>query len=325
MSNGINFDFFKKKDEGGTGAPPPVDAERNEAGKVLFRGLRWRFLLLLIVILAVVLWNQCVVITMPNEFNVIQQFGEITRVTETSGISFKVPFIQTTRSVPSDMRIYDIPISDVITQDKKTMVADSFVLWRVEDPTKFIRTLSGNVQTAELRIGNNSYNSMKNVISRLPQTDIISGRDTLAVKIFDNIGNTLDQYGVNLVGIETKSLDLPDDNKQAVYTRMISERNNIAAAYQAEGEEEARMIRTETDKTVSIMLSGAEAEAAETIAAGEQQYMEILNTAYNDPAKAEYYTFIRALDAAKLSLKDGDNLLILTPNSPLAQVFYSVG
>lgn len=326
MSNNINFDFFKKKDNGAAPGGPegPIDVEKNEAGRIMFRGIRNRLLVLAFLVLAFVLYKQCVVITMPDEYIVVRQFGEITRISTEPGVSLKAPFIQTISSVPNNIQLYDIPISDVITQDKKTMVVDSFVLWRVQDPTGFIRTLSGNIPNAESRISNISYNSMKNVISQLPQTEIISGRDTLALKIFDNIGDTLDQYGVDLIGIETKHLDLPDDNKQAVYVRMISERNNIAASYEAEGEEEARMIRTETDKTVSIMVSGANAEAAETIAEGEQQYMEILAGAYNDPEKAQFYAFIRALDAAKLSLKNGQTTLILTRDSPLAQIFYQL-
>ncbi|MGD9560441.1 MAG: SPFH domain-containing protein, partial [Oscillospiraceae bacterium] len=193
---------FGNKNSGGAGAP--IDPEHNEAAVLLRRGIVRRLIILGIIVLAALLFQQCVVVTKPNEYVVVQQFGEIRHITQQPGISFKLPFVQTTRSVPNNMRIYDIPISDVITQDKKTMVADSFVLWRVSDPTKFIRTLTGNIEQAESRIGNISYNSMKNVISRLPQTEIISGRDTLADKIFENIGNSLDQYGVDLIGIETK-------------------------------------------------------------------------------------------------------------------------
>jgi membrane protease subunit HflC len=307
----------------GAGGGGPADRQRNEASALLRRGLIRRAVFLGILVAFLILWNQCVVITMPNQFMVVQQFGEIVNIARQPGISFKMPFVQTTRPVASDMRIYDIPISDVITQDKKTMVADSFVLWRVSDPTAFIRTLSGNLYNAESRISNISYNSMKNVISRLSQADIISGRDTLAQKIFDNIGDTLDQYGVDLIGIETKRLDLPDDNKQAVYTRMISERNNIAASYLAEGDEEARLIRNQTDADVSILLSQANARAAETIADGERQYMELLAEAYNDAEKSEFYSFVRALDAAKASLSGGGTTLILGRDSPLADVFYA--
>ncbi|MDR1439421.1 MAG: protease modulator HflC [Clostridiales bacterium] len=317
MSNSKFYDF--SSDSGGG---DPIDMQRREAGGALRRGLIRRAVLLGIIVIFLIIWNQCVIITMPNQFVVVQQFGEIVKITRQPGISFKLPFIQTTRPVASSVSIYDIPISDVITQDKKTMVADSFVLWRVSDPTAFIRTLSGNMYNAESRISNISYNSMKNVISRLSQADIISGRDTLAQKIFDNIGDTLDQYGVDLIGIETKRLDLPDDNKQAVYARMISERNNIAASYLAEGDEEARLIRNQTDADVSILLSQANARAAETIADGERQYMEILASAYNDEEKSEYYSFIRALDAAKASLSGGGATLILGRESPLVDVFY---
>ena len=321
-----NFDFFGKKPDNGEGQPQEMHtAESTAAFGIFKRGMKGMTFFIIAILVIVFLFNQCLVITRPNEYIVIQQFGEIKNITQTAGISFKVPFIQTTRVLPKNVRIYDIPISDVITQDKKTMVVDSFVLWSISDPTKFIRNLSGNVASAELRIGNIAYNSMKNVISQLPQTEIISGRDTLALRIFENIGDSLDHYGVELIAIETKHLDLPDDNKQAVYTRMISERNNIAAAYEAEGEEEARKIRNETDRAVSVMLSQAEAKAAQTISEGEQRYMEILADAYNNAEKSEFYAFVRALDAAKAALSNGETTLILSENSPISQVFYGMG
>ena len=318
------FDFLKNL---GKKKEAPLEGEIQDqaaASAVLQGGMKRRGIVVVLVLLVIFLFNQCIVITKPNEYVLVQQFGEIKGITSHPGISFKLPFVQTTRALPHMIKLYDIPISDVITQDKKTMVVDSIVLWKISDPTKFIRTLSGNIASAELRIGNIAYNSMKNVISKLPQSEIISGRDKLAGKIFENIGDTLDQYGVELIGIETKHLDLPDDNKQAVYTRMISERNNIAASYHAEGEEEARKIRTETDKTVSIMLSQANAVAAQAIAEGEQKYMELLAEAYNDSQKSDFYAFVRALDAAQVALRGGETTLILSGDSPIARVFYSI-
>ena len=252
----------------------------------------------------------------------VQQFGKIVSVRAEPGLSFKLPFVQTVRVLPKTVLLYDLPISDVITKDKKTMVADSFVLWKVSDPLKFIQTLNGNVDNAEARISTIVYNSMKNVISSLSQTEIISGRDRLAGAIFDSIGDNLDQYGVTLVAVETKHLDLPDDNKNAVYERMISERNNIAAAYQAEGESEATKIRTETDKTISIQISEARANAEKIIAEGEAEYMRILSQAYADQERADFYSFVRSLDAAKVSMKGENKTLVLSKDSPLAQIFY---
>ena len=282
-----------------------------------------RFIILLFVlILAFVLVESSFVVTHADEYMIVQQFGRIVSIRAEPGLSFRIPFVQTQRSIPKSVQVYDIPISDVITKDKKTMVADSFVLWKVTDPEKFIESMSGNMSVAESRIGNNVYNSMKNVISNLDQVTIISGRDTLAQSIFAHLGSSLEQYGIVVIAVETKSLDLPDDNKMAVYERMISERNNIAASFQAEGESEARMIRTETDKTISIQLSEANASAEKLVAEGEAEYMSILAEAYNDPERAEFYSFVRGLDAAKKSLAGGGTTLVLSQDWPIAQVFY---
>ena len=133
-----------------------------------------------------------------------------------------------------------------------------------------------------------------------------------------------EQYGIEIQMVKIKKLDLPDENKDAVYNRMITERKNIAAAYKAQGESEAQKIRNTTDKETAVMLSEAEAKAAQLEAEGEAQYMQILSDAYNDPDKAEYYLFVRQLDAAKKSLEGGNTTLFLDSDSPLASVFEGV-
>lgn len=133
-----------------------------------------------------------------------------------------------------------------------------------------------------------------------------------------------EQYGIEIQMVKIKKLDLPDENKDAVYNRMITERKNIAAAYKAQGESEAQKIRNTTDKETAVMISEAEAKAAQLEAEGEAQYMQILSEAYNDPDKAEYYLFVRQLDAAKKSLKGGNKTLFLDSGSPLASVFEGV-
>ena len=284
---------------------------------------------ILAIVLAVVILiglSNCFVVTQQNEYTIIRQFGKVVDIRDTAGISFKLPIVQDSQTLPKAVLLYDLPVSDVITKDKKTMVADSFVLWRIEDPQKFIQTLNSSVSNAESRLSTLVYNSMKNTISGMNQTEVISGRDgELAAAIIAGVGTGLEQYGIELIAIETKRLDLPDDNKEAVYQRMISERNNIAAQFTAEGESEAQMIRSETDKEVEIMISQAKAQAEILEAEGEAEYMRILSDAYSDPDKAEFYNFVRSLDAAKISLTGKDNILILGPESPLAQIFYSDG
>ena len=198
------------------------------------------YIFIFVVIALWIVADSSMVVTYPNEFTVIKQFGKIVNIVEKPGLSVKVPFIQKAEKIENEVLLYDLAVSDVMKKDKKSMIADCFVLWRISDPQKYTQTLSAQKSNAEYRIDNIVYNSLKNVISSLSQEEVISGRDgELALVIKNNIGNTLEQYGITLLAVETKSLDLPDENKDAVYERMISERNNIAATYKAEGEDDA--------------------------------------------------------------------------------------
>lgn len=279
---------------------------------------------IIVLFLAVVLISSGLVVTYPNEYTVIKQFGKIESIRKEPGLSVKIPFIQTAEKIQNEVLLYDLAVSDVMTKDKKSMIADCFVLWRIDDPYKYTQTLSAQKSNAEFRIDTIVYNSLKNVISSLSQEEVISGRDgELAQAIEDNIGNTLNQYGITLLAVETKSLDLPDENKNAVYERMISERNNIAATYQAEGQEEAKEISNNTNAEIIVMQSEADAQAEEIIAKGEAEYMRILSDAYNDPEKADFYLFLRSLDAAKKTMTGNNKTLIIDETSPIAQIFYS--
>ncbi len=281
---------------------------------------------LIIVIALLILVNSGMVVTYPNEFTVIKQFGKIVDIREEAGLSFKVPFIQKAEKIENEILLYDLAVSDVMTKDKKSMIADCFALWSIEDPQRYTQTLSAQKSNAEFRIDTIVYNSLKNVISSMSQEEVISGRDgELTAAIMDNIGDTLSQYGIKLLAVETKSLDLPDENKAAVYERMISERNNIAATYQAEGQEEAKEISNKTNAEIIVMQSEADAKAAETIAKGEAEYMKILSEAYNDPEKADFYLFLRSLDAARATMLGDNKTLIIDETSPIAQIFYSRG
>lgn len=281
------------------------------------------FAIVFVLVVAFVVGNASLVVTYPNEYTVIKQFGKIVDIRENSGLSVKIPFVQKAEKIEKEVLLYDLAVSDVMTKDKKSMIADCFVLWKITDPQKYTQTLSAQKSNAEFRIDTIVYNSLKNVISSLSQEEVISGRDgELAESIKNNIGNTLEQYGITLLAVETKSLDLPDENKAAVYERMISERNNIAATYQAEGAEEAKQISNKTKAEIIVMQSEAEAQAEEIVAKGEAEYMKILSDAYNDPDKADFYIFVRSLDAAKASLTGSNKTLIIDETSPIADVFY---
>ncbi len=275
-----------------------------------------------IVVVALFLGLSCMVVTGENEYKLVRQFGKIDHVESEAGLSFKLPFIQTVDSLPKYIQIYDLAPSDVITRDKKTMITNSYVLWQITDPIKFAQTLNGSIGNAENRINTVVYNSIKNIISSLSQEEVISGRDgELTAAILNNMGNTFDQYGIKVLTVETKQLDLPADNKTAVYERMISERENIAATYTAEGTSEAQIIKNTTDKEVSIMISEAEKQAEILKAEGEAEYMKILSDAYSDESKTDFYSFVRSLDAVKASITGDNKTVILSEDSPIAQIF----
>lgn len=263
-----------------------------------------------------------VTVTQQNEYKLIRQFGKVDRVISSSGISFKIPFIESTQSLPKETMLYDLAASDVITKDKKTMISDSYVLWKISDPLKFAQTLNSSVESGESRINTAVYNATKNAISSMSQDQVITSRDgELSDMVTEAIGTNMDQYGIELLKFETKQLDLPDDNKEAVYERMISERDNIAATYKAEGNSEAKVIRNKTDKEVAIQISDAKKQAEILGAEGEQEYMKILAQAYGEEDRSEFYSFVRSLDALKTSMKGEDKTVILSADSPIAQIF----
>ena len=188
---------------------------------------------ILIAVLAVVilvLLLSSLYVVQPNEYGVVRQFGAVVDVKSEPGLYFKIPFVQEMSTLPNTVLLYDLPVSDMISADKTTLIADCFAIWRIEDPRLFIETLSGSVSNAEGRINANVYNALKTVLSSMTQAEIISGRDgTLVRTVMATIGDSFDRYGIELIAVETKKIDLPDDNKSAVFSRMISERNNIAA------------------------------------------------------------------------------------------------
>lgn len=263
-----------------------------------------------------------VTVTAQNEYKLIRQFGKVSRVISSPGISLKIPFVQTAATLPKETLLYDLAPSDVITADKKTMISDSYVLWRIADPLKFAQTLNSSIENGESRINTAVYNATKNAISSIPQDQVITSRDgELSEAVMASIGGSMGQYGIEIMKFETKQLDLPDDNKEAVYERMISERDNIAATYTAEGNSEAKVIRNTTDKEVAIMISDAKKQAEILKAEGEQEYMKILAQAYGEEGRSEFYSFVRSLDALKTSMKGNDKTIILLEDSPIARIF----
>ena len=312
--------------------------------------------IIIILIAAVIVGSECMYTTQENEYTVVKQFGKIIATNDTAGLRFKAPFIQSVSSVTKATQVYDLPESEAITSDKKTMIVNAYVLWEVTDAKLYTSSLNASSTTAQGRIDVIVYNAIKTTISSMTQEELIASRDTaVAIDATDSelddieindmvedenntdvdviiiserlrncIGNQCDQYGIRIKDIKIKVLDLPDENKEAVYTRMITERNNIAAAYAAQGQSAAQIIKNTTDAEVAIMLSEASAKADAIVAEGEAEYMRILAEAYNDPDKADFYLYTLQLDALKESVTNGNTTLFLDSDSPIAQIFEGI-
>ena len=284
---------------------------------------KFTLLIVALLVLLLIFWNSFFYTVDYKCCALVTNFGKIVKIETEPGLHIKLPIVQSTQQIYSGSRIYDIPTSDVITKDKKSMIADDYVIWQVTDPTKYYQTLGAVAGRAEERIDAAVYNATKNKISSMTQDEVIAARGAQLTDIITTEANSdIAEYGIIILTAEIKALDLPDDNKEAVYERMISERQNIAAGYKAQGEADAQKIKNETDKQVSITLANANKEAETIIAEGEAEYMKILSDAYNDEDKADFYNYLRSLDSLKESLKGNNKTLILDKNSELVRILY---
>ncbi len=259
-----------------------------------------------------------------NQYACTVRFSEIIGTTDTAGLHFKVPFLDSISYFSKATQFYDIPPSEVLTSDKQNMTADCYVLWRIEDPKKFYQTL-GTTGVAEQRLDAITYNELKNVMGTLAQADIINMDDGAERNtIYEGINAKVDElakvYGIRVEDVKIKRFDLPQSNENAVYSRMISERNQMAEKYTADGNFDASIIRNDVDKQVNIIISNAKAEAAKLEAEGEAEYMRMLAEAYDSEDKKDFYEFTIALDALQQSLTGDEKTIILDADSALAKI-----
>ena len=280
-------------------------------------------IIIVLVLAAVVLAGSCFTVA-ENEYACTVRFSKIIDTTADAGLHFKLPFIDSVKYFTKATQLYDIPPSEVLTSDKQNMTVDCYILWSISDPKLFYQTL-GSTATAEQRLDALTYNELKTVMGTLAQSDIINMEDGAKRNdIYSNIASDVDRlartYGIRVEDVKIKQFDLPESNLNAVYNRMISERNQMAEKYTADGNYEASIIRNDVDKQVNILVSNAKAEAAKLEAEGEGEYMRMLAEAYQTKDQQEFYEFTRALDALKESLTGEEKTVILDKDSKLGQI-----
>lgn len=262
-----------------------------------------------VTIVLIVFLSLSFVIVDETQYAVILRFGEIVKVVTKPGLTTKTPFVDKVVKFDRRKAIYDIPPERIITKDKKTLVVDSYVVWRISDPKRFIETMQTE-SLALTRIDDVVYSGLRNTLAKLDLDTIVTQERSFLSEVLSFSREKLKDFGIEIVDVRVKKTDLPEENRSAVFERMKSERQSIAALIRAEGEKEAQRIRAEADKKATIIKAQALSEAERIKGTGEASATKIYAEAYSqDP---EFYKFWKTLESYKNIIKD--SVIILDEN-----------
>lgn len=257
-----------------------------------------------------------------NEYKIVRQFGEVMRFEDEPGLKMKIPFIQSVTTLPKSLQTYSMTEEEINTLDKKRIIIDNYAVWRVTDPKKLISN-AGTLDNAQNRMEEFIYSVLRSELGQLNYNLIIndesSERGSVNERVTEKVNELLaqDNYGIEVVDVRIRRTDLPTDNEQAIYTRMISERESQSQLYLSEGDAIKRRKEAETNQDVQETLAATKREAAEIIAEGEAEAAKIYNDAFSkDP---EFYSLYRTLESYKKTIGE-DTMIILPSDSPYAKL-----
>lgn len=257
-----------------------------------------------------------------TEFVLITQFGRPVRTVREAGLHFKWP-IQSVLRFDRRLRIYNPRPSEFLTQDKKNLVIENYVAWRIADPDRFVQTV-GDPSAAEMRLHDIIWSGLSAAIGNenidaliAPSPDNVQANSMLDGLTASSDRAALAQYGIRIVDVRIKRLNLPEQNKQSVFARMRAERERIAMQYRAEGEEQALAIRADADKQKEEILSAAYKEAERIRGEGDAEATRIYGAAYSK--NPHFYKLLRTLEAYKKTLDD-KTTVVLSSDSELLKV-----
>lgn len=271
--------------------------------------------LLVIIVLGLIVFFTTVFIVDEREQVVILQLGKPVRTITEPGLYFKLP-IPFQNAVTFDDRLleYDVAPEEVLSKDKKTLIVDNYVRWRISDPLLFLQTVQA-IPNAVTRLDDIVYSELRQELGKHNMSEIIfETREEIMEIVTKASDKSTDQYGIKVVDVRIKRVDLPRENEESIYARMDAERQRQANKFRSEGEEEAQKIRALTEKDKTIILADAYKESQEIRGEGEAKALEIYANAFNkDP---DFYEFTRTLEAYK-KIIDKKTTLILPADSKL--------
>ena len=260
-----------------------------------------------------------------DQHALVTRFSKVVQTESEAGVYFKLPFVDNVVYYPKSAQLYDINPSAVYLKDKTAMIVDSFLTWRIADPLLFHTKVAGSISEAQIRLDSIAYNNTRAKLGNYNQEDIVNTDDPAERNaIYENIASFIKQeatqYGIEVMDVKIKRFDLPESNENEVYNRMISERNQIAEQYRAQGETAAALITNAADRNYNTSISDARLKAEQLAAEAEAEYMRILSEAYSTDDKVEFYNFLRALNALKTSLTGSEKTIILGKDSTIAKL-----
>jgi len=246
------------------------------------------------VVLVVLFLSFSIVIVDETQYAVVIRFGEIVKVITKPGLAFKTPFVDTVTKLDKRYTIYDIPPERIITSDKKTLVIDSYIIWRISDPKRFIESMRSE-SLALSRLDDIVYSGLRNSLAKYDMDTIVTQEKDFLKEVLSFSASNVKTFGIEIVDVRIKKTDLPIENRNAVFERMKSERQSIAALIRAEGEKEAQRIRSEADKKALITQSQAQSDAEQIKGTGEASATKIYSQAYSqDP---QFYKLWKTLES----------------------------
>jgi modulator of FtsH protease HflC len=279
-----------------------------------------QYRLLIIVALVAVGFLSTVFMVHQTEKAILFRFGEIVKSDYEPGLHFKVPIYNNVKFFDARILNLDAKPERFLTSEKKNVIVDSFVKWRINNVSLFYTTMLGDPTTANLRIDQVMKDAMRSEFSKRTINQVVSAdRTTLRDILVEGTRNQAQKWGIQFVDVRIKRIDLPSDVSTSVYRRMVAERDRIAKEFRSQGAEEAERIRADADKQREIILAEAFRDAEIARGEGDAFATDIYAQAYGK--NTEFFTFYRSLNAYKNVFKKGDDMLVLEPDSDFFKYF----
>ncbi|MBB5019791.1 membrane protease subunit HflC [Chitinivorax tropicus] len=250
-----------------------------------------------------------------RKYAMVFQFGEVTKVVDKPGLYFRAPLLENVRYFDKRILTIDAEEPDRFqTQEKKNVLVDSFIKWRIANVEKFFKTFRGQESVAADRLRQIVYGGLRDEIGKLTVAEIISGRRSSVIEsLMARTNAEVAEYGVQVVDVRLKRVDFPANISGAVYDRMQAERKRVANELRSEGSAEAEKIRADADRQREVILAQAYKQAQEVKGEGDAKAAGIYAEAYNQ--NPEFYSFYRSLEAYKQSFRNKSDVMVLDPSS----------